>query len=69
MRSGISQGTRAEPHPFLTVGRRVRIAAGPLKGMPGVLLKKKGSYRFVISIELIQRSVAIEVDARDMQIA
>ena len=69
MRSGLSQSLKAEPHPFLTVGRRVRITAGPLQGVQGVLLKKKGGYRFVLSIDLIQRSVAVEVDATDVQIA
>jgi transcription antitermination factor NusG len=69
MRSGLSRNVRVEPHPFLTVGRRVYITAGPLQGIPGVLLKKRGGYRVVLSIELIQRSVAVEVDATDIEIA
>jgi transcription antitermination factor NusG len=69
MRSGLSQNAKVEPHPFLTVGRRVRITAGPLLGLPGVLLKKRGGYRVVLSIELIQRSVAVEVDVTDIQVA
>src|SRR5690242_8986226 len=41
MRSGLSQGPRTEPHPFLTVGRQVRIVGGPFAGLEGVLRRKK----------------------------
>ena len=37
MRSGLSQSLRAEPHPFLTVGRRVQITRGPFAGLEGIL--------------------------------
>lgn len=66
MRSGLSQSLRAEPHPFLTVGRRVRIAGGPFAGLEGVLKRKKNSLRVVVSLELIQRSVAVDVDIADV---
>jgi transcription antitermination factor NusG len=67
MRSGLSQSLRAEPHPFLTIGRRVRISAGPFAGLEGVLQRKKSHLRVVVSLELIQRSVAVDVDAADVQ--
>lgn len=67
LRTSLASGMRAEPHPFLTVGRRVLIKAGPLAGMEGVLLRRKGSLRLVISIELIQRSVAVDADAADVE--
>jgi len=67
MQSGLSQGRRAEPHPFLTVGRRVRITGGPFTGLEGVLKRKKSSLRVVVSLELIQRAVAVDVDAADVQ--
>jgi len=67
MRSGLSERLRAEPHPFLTVGRRVRITAGPFAGLEGVLKRKKSSLRVVVSLDLIQRSVAVDVDAADVQ--
>src|SRR6266571_5157323 len=65
MRSGLSQSLRAEPHPFLTVGRRVRITGGPFAGMEGVLKRKKSSLRVVVSLALIQRYVAVDVDIAD----
>jgi transcription antitermination factor NusG len=67
MRSGLSQSLRAEPHPFLAVGRRVRITGGPFAGLEGVLKRKKSNLRVVVSLELIQRSVAVDVDATDVQ--
>jgi transcription antitermination factor NusG len=67
LRKGLCQGLRAEPHPFLTVGWRVRITAGPFAGLEGVLKRKKSNLRVVVSLELIQRSVAVDVDAADVQ--
>lgn len=67
LRSGLSQSLRAEPHPFLTVGRRVRITGGPFAGLEGVLKRKKSSVRVVVTLELIQRSVAVDVDVADVQ--
>src|SRR5262249_5105360 len=52
MRLGLSQSGSVEPHPFLTLGRRVRITVGPFAGLEGVLKRKKGSLRVVISLEL-----------------
>jgi len=67
MRSGLSQGLRAEPHPFLSVGRRVRITSGPFAGLKGILKQRKNSLRVVVSLELIQRAVAVDVDAADVE--
>ncbi len=67
LRSGLSQCLRAEPHPFLNVGRRVRITGGPFAGLEGILKRKKSGLRVVVSLELIQRSVAVDVDAADVR--
>ena len=67
MRSGLSQRLRAEPHPFLTVGRHVRITGGPFAGLEGVLRRKKSGTRVVVSLGLIQRSVAVDVDIADVR--
>jgi transcription antitermination factor NusG len=66
MRSGLSQSLRAEPHPFLTVGRRVRITGGPFAGLEGILKRKRSNLRVVVSLALIQRSVSVEVSAADL---
>jgi transcription antitermination factor NusG len=67
LRTSLGGAVRAEPHPYLVVGRRVRMRSGPLAGMEGVLLRRKGSFRLVISIELIQRSVAVDADEADVE--
>jgi transcription antitermination factor NusG len=56
-----------EPHPYLVVGERVRIKAGPLEGMEGILLRKKSNLRVVLTVGLIRQSVAVEVDAGDVE--
>ena len=62
-----TQSGRLQPHPFLTVGRRVRVTNGPMTGMVGILARQKDKVRVVISIELIQRAVAVEVDLTDIE--
>jgi transcription antitermination factor NusG len=57
----------AEPHPYLKCGERVRVKNGSLKGIEGILVRKKNLYRLVISVELLARSVAVEVDAADLE--
>ena len=47
---------------YLAEGERVRVVSGPLTGLQGVLLKVRSSYRVVVSVELIQQSIRIEVD-------
>jgi transcription antitermination factor NusG len=51
------------PWPFLKVGERVRIEEGPLRGVEGIVINFKGRYRLVLSVSLLQRSVAVEVDS------
>lgn len=67
LRDGLTSQSRAEPHPYLTAGRRVRMRSGPLAGLTGVILRKQGSFRLVLSVELIQRSVAVDVDVADIE--
>jgi transcription antitermination factor NusG len=58
---------RAEPHPYLVAGDWVRIIAGPLAGMEGVLTRKKHEYRVVLSIETIMRSIVVEVSEFEIE--
>ena len=67
LKKGLALGVHPEPHPFLTVGRRVRIKEGPLEGREGILLRRKRSLRVVLSIELIQRSIVVDVDVADVE--
>lgn len=67
LRQALISGTRAEPHPFLTAGRRVRITGGPLAGNDGILVRRRGILNVVLSIEMIQRSILVEVEANSLE--
>lgn len=54
---------RVEPHPFLKCGDVVRVRYGPFQGIEGILVRKKGWTRLVLSVELLQKAAAIEIDA------
>lgn len=57
-----SSGLTAEPWPYLKVGQRVRIEDTALQGMEGILIGFRGSRRIVVSVSLLCRSVALEID-------
>lgn len=59
----ISTAVRNQPWPFIEVGDRVRIESGPLSGLEGLLVEFRGSHRLVLSVTLLQRSVAVELDS------
>ena len=56
-----------EPCPFLKVGERARIVRGPLEGLTGIVSRKKGGLRLILSLDLIMKSVSVEVDAADLE--
>jgi transcription antitermination factor NusG len=58
---------KIEPHPYLVIGERVRIKAGPMTGMEGVLVRKKSNFRVVLALDVIMQCVAVEVDADDLE--
>ena len=63
IQSLVTSGLPSQPWPFFTVGDRVRIEAGPLRGHEGTLVEFKGGHRLVLSITLLQRAVAVEIDS------
>src|ERR1700730_15275437 len=67
LREKLNRRVRAEPHPYLQAGRRVRVKTGPLEGFEGILVRRKHKYRIVVSISLIMRSIAVEVDLADVE--
>jgi transcription antitermination factor NusG len=58
----VKSGLPSQPWPFLRIGHRVRIEHGPLCGIEGILLGFRGHQRLVLSVTLLQRSVAVQVD-------
>jgi transcription antitermination factor NusG len=67
LRQGVAHEMRIEPHPYLKLGQRVRVKTGPLQGLEGILVRKKKVSRFVIFLDLIMRSVAVEIDVADLE--
>lgn len=65
--NAVASGVRAEPHPYLTVGRRVRVRYGPLARSQGILVRRKDRLRVVLSLDLLMRSVGVEVDESDIE--
>jgi len=66
LRNALAAGVPAQPHAYLTVGSQVEICRGPLQGMRGVLLRHQGQFRVVLSVEMIMRSIVVEVEASDV---
>jgi transcription antitermination factor NusG len=58
---------KAEPHPFLKVGDRVRIKSGCLAGTEGILLRKATGFRFVLNVDLLMQAASVEVSAEDVE--
>jgi len=66
LREGLRMG-KVEPHPYLVEGERVRVKTGIMAGMQGILLRRKGSFRLVLTLDLIMKSIAVEVDIEDVE--
>ncbi len=56
-----------DPYPYMQVGTRVEVIVGPLKGIQGILVEKRGKFRFVIQVNLIRQAVSVEIDASDVR--
>ncbi len=67
VRTMFEQKLPYDPHPYLTEGMRVRVMRGPLTGAEGILLEKKRHYRLVIGVDLIQKSVAVDIDSAHVE--
>jgi len=62
IRSILQSGLAAARCPYVQEGDRVCIDGGPLHGIVGIVIKRKNMYRLIVSVSLIERSVAVEVD-------
>src|SRR6267154_4412578 len=67
VRSVLSQTAPCRSHPFLKIGQRVRVCGGAMDGVEGVFLSENGDQSLVISVEVIQRSLAIRIDGYDVK--
>jgi transcription antitermination factor NusG len=67
IRKAVEGPFRVEPHPFLKCGEQVRVIRGSLEGVQGVLVRKKNLYRLILSVNMMAQSVAVEIDANDVE--
>jgi transcription antitermination factor NusG len=67
LESSLAAGLRAEPHPYLREGKKVRVKSGPLANTEGIMIRRKEGSRLVLSIDLIMRSVTLDVDEADVE--
>lgn len=58
----VGSGLQAEPWPFLDAGQRVRLEQGPLAGLEGLFIEVRKQHRIVVSVSLLRRSVAVEIE-------
>jgi transcription antitermination factor NusG len=58
----VTSGFQAEPWPYLEVGQKIRIEGDSLSGLEGILIQFKRNNRIVVSVSLLRRSVALEID-------
>lgn len=69
VRSLVEAGLPWASHPYLKIGQRVRIRSGALAGIEGVLVSRAGESTLVISMDAIQRSMAVRIDGYDVEAA
>ena len=68
LRRSLEAGPHATPHPMMDVGRDVRVKSGPMAGLRGILKRRASRTRLVVSVQLIQRAIALEIDEADIEL-
>ena len=63
LRQMVESRIPVEPYPYMRCGDRVRIRSGTLRGLEGILVRKKNIVRLIVSLEMLGRSAAVEIDA------
>jgi len=67
IRRFLETGLSFDPYPYIKVGTQVEVIAGPLKGIRGILVEKRGKFRFVLQVDMIRQSISMEIDALDVR--
>jgi len=67
VRRFLESSIAVDSYPYIHVGSQVEVIAGPFKGIRGILVEKRGKFRFVVQVDLIQQAISVEIDASDVQ--
>src|SRR5215831_1668397 len=62
LRQVVASGNSMRPWPYINVGQMVEIERGPLQGLRGIVIRIKNVDRLIVSVSLLMRSVAVEMD-------
>jgi len=68
IKSVLDTNLNCEPCPYLSQGKDVIVVRGPLEGASGKIVERRGEFRLILSIDLIKRSVSVEVDISDVEL-
>lgn len=68
LRTAIREKIPCAAHPFIGMGKRVRVRGGSLDGIEGILVRQAGEQSLVVSVELLRRSVSIRVEGYDIEL-
>lgn len=60
------ESRKAEPHPFIAPGHTVRVTFGSLEGLEGIVLRRKGQMRMIVSLTTINQSIMLELEQSDL---
>ena len=63
----VETNTVVYSHRYLKKGRTVRVVSGPLQGIEGIFLSEKGNGKLVVSVEILHRSVSVDIDEADIE--
>lgn len=68
IKSLLDSKQKYEPYPYFPEGREVLVIQGPFQGIRGRILERRGQYRLILSVDIIHRSIAVEVDIKDIEL-
>jgi transcription antitermination factor NusG len=68
IRACLTKNRDVQPHPYVRCGQRVRVLSGPLAGFSGIVARQRNRRRFVVSFDVLERSVAVEMDDSDLHV-
>ncbi len=63
----IENNEQIDPHPYITEGQRIRITAGPLAGVEGILMEKRKQNLLILSVDLLKQGASVKIDAFDIE--
>ena len=66
IRACLERNRDVQPHPYVRCGQRVRVLSGPLAGLSGIVVRQKNRTRFVVSFDVLERSVSVELEGAEV---